>query len=376
MIDNENIELVVKILRFLQLLCENHNLLWQNYLRDQKNNLEKYDLVGSVLQLLDALCGSLSGGYDLLGFWVNESSIELINQSLDTLIEYCQGPCHENQHSIINHETNEIDLIIALIFIETKSLSTKSSLELKDKASKLLLAALESNDDPVNSDRILSSIKLDDLLSVIRDVFSDSKHADDYKQIEYLRNLLISLLDRLRHLTSMEFLKQWSDLIKLKYDEKKNAKSEIISREDLETEVEPLNGDDFNELTKLRKAKYFWRILSKGINRLKHLKEEPFYSQIANMVKSVREAYAILAAAEESCKSGETNELEVTSNEEEEENEMRREVGHNLYILAHKLGKFNKEFSQKLKQKNKDENNEAVEYYTAHTAQIEVKCTT
>ena len=48
-----------------------------------------------------------------------------------------------------------------------------------------------------------------------------------------------------------------------------------------------------------------------------------------------------------------------------------REVGHNLYILAHKLAKFNKELSVALKITEGHENR-ALAYYAAHTAQIEI----
>ena len=44
------------ILRFLQLLCENHNRTLQNLLRDQ-NNKTKYNLVSETLMLLDFICG-------------------------------------------------------------------------------------------------------------------------------------------------------------------------------------------------------------------------------------------------------------------------------------------------------------------------------
>ena len=50
-----------------------------------------------------------------------------------------------------------------------------------------------------------------------------------------------------------------------------------------------------------------------------------------------------------------------------------REVGHNLYILAHKLAKFNKELSMALKSRYQEgQENEALGYYAAHTAQIEI----
>ena len=80
------------ILRFLQLLCENHNRDLQNLLRDQRNNKIKYNLVSETLLLLDVICGSTTGGLGLLGLYINENNVMLINQILETLTEYCQVP--------------------------------------------------------------------------------------------------------------------------------------------------------------------------------------------------------------------------------------------------------------------------------------------
>lgn len=63
----------------------------------------------------------------------------------------------------------------------------------------------------------------------------------------------------------------------------------------------------------------------------------------------------------------ETESLESETSENSE-GAPPREVGHNLYILAHKLAKFNKELSVLVKSKD----SEALSYYAAHTAQIEV----
>ena len=86
------------ILRFVQLLCENHNHDLQNYLRNQ-NNKNNYNVVCETLQFLDCICGSTTGGLGLLGLYINENNVALINQTLESLTEYCQGPCHENQVS-------------------------------------------------------------------------------------------------------------------------------------------------------------------------------------------------------------------------------------------------------------------------------------
>ena len=86
------IAIMKPILRFIQLLCENHNLYLQNLLRDQ-NNKTKYNLISETLILLDVICGSTTGGLGLLGLYINEGNVMLINQILETLTEFCQVSC-------------------------------------------------------------------------------------------------------------------------------------------------------------------------------------------------------------------------------------------------------------------------------------------
>ena len=148
------------ILRFLQLLCENHNRDLQNLLRDQKSNKNKYNLISETLLLLDVICGSTTGGLGLLGLYINENNVMLINQILETLTEYCQGPCYENQACIAMHESNGLGIITALILNDINPLGKVRMdlvLELRNNASKLLLAIMESrSSDPENvADKII-----------------------------------------------------------------------------------------------------------------------------------------------------------------------------------------------------------------------------
>ncbi|CAF5010089.1 unnamed protein product, partial [Rotaria sp. Silwood1] len=155
------IRIMQPILRFLQLLCENHNPEFQNYLRVQNKHKTNYNLVCETLKFLDAICGSQTGLLGLLGNYINEDNVELINQALITLTEYCQGPCHDNQDAIVNHESNGIDIIIAIVLNDITPLNQKNYdlvLELKDNASKLLLAVMDSRDDSTNAERILRNI--------------------------------------------------------------------------------------------------------------------------------------------------------------------------------------------------------------------------
>ncbi|RXN34350.1 inositol 1,4,5-trisphosphate receptor type 1 isoform X5 [Labeo rohita] len=186
--DNEMsviITIMQPILRLLQLLCENHNRELQNFLRCQ-NNKNNYNLVCETLQFLDCICGSTTGGLGLLGLYINEKNVALINQTVESLTEYCQGPCHENQNCIATHECNGIDIIIALILNDINPLGKKRMdlvLELKNNASKLLLAIMESRHDSENAERILYNMRPKELVEVIKKAYMQGEieveHTDD-----------------------------------------------------------------------------------------------------------------------------------------------------------------------------------------------------
>ncbi|KAM6981276.1 inositol 1,4,5-trisphosphate-gated calcium channel ITPR1-like [Aplochiton taeniatus] len=167
------ITIMQPILRLMQLLCENHNPELQNFLRCQ-NNKNNYNLVCETLQFLDCICGSTTGGLGLLGLYINEKNVGLINQTVESLTEYCQGPCHENQNCIATHECNGIDIIIALILNDINPLGKKRMdlvLELKNNASKLLLAIMESRHDSENAERILYNMRPKELVEVIKKAY-------------------------------------------------------------------------------------------------------------------------------------------------------------------------------------------------------------
>uniref|UniRef100_A0ABD2XM03 Inositol 1,4,5-trisphosphate receptor n=1 Tax=Trichogramma kaykai TaxID=54128 RepID=A0ABD2XM03_9HYME len=165
---NAKVLVMQPILRFLQLLCENHNRELQNFLRNQ-NNKTNFNLVSETLMFLDCICGSTTGGLGLLGLYINEYNVALINQTLETLTEYCQGPCHDNQNCIATHESNGLDIITALILNDINPLGKSRMdlvLELKNNASKLLLAIMESRGDSENAERIMNNMNPKQLIDV------------------------------------------------------------------------------------------------------------------------------------------------------------------------------------------------------------------
>uniref|UniRef100_A0A6A7G5P7 Inositol 1,4,5-trisphosphate receptor n=5 Tax=Hirondellea gigas TaxID=1518452 RepID=A0A6A7G5P7_9CRUS len=169
------------ILRCLQLFCENHNPDMQNFLRNQSAK-PNYNLVSETLLFLDCICGSTTGGLGLLGLYINEYNVSLINQTLETLTEYCQGPCHENQNCIATHESNGLHIITALILNDICPLAHDKMdlvLELKNSASKLLLAIMESRHDSENAEKILQSMNIPQLLDVVGKAYHQESLEED-----------------------------------------------------------------------------------------------------------------------------------------------------------------------------------------------------
>jgi hypothetical protein len=316
------------VLRFLQLLCENHNSNLQNYLRVQKNNKNSYNLVCETLQFLDSICGSTSGGLGLLGLWINEDNVHLINQTLQTLTEYCQGPCRENQYSIINHDSNGIDIVIALIMNDIPQLSNnnlKMYYDLKNNASKLLLSLLESNDDVNNAERIMINIKPNELINAIITAYELGKE--------------------------MERQKACSPIETTNNDKTNSNNSSLSITNGLASLIQSNQIKDSNSPHSSPSSSS-----SKSVSSNNSISTQNYSNSSSLSSYSHSRTFSSTKVIDEELSLSEPLPLEV---------------GHNLYILAHKLAKFNKDLYGLLKTKSTLKN-EALRYYEAHTGQIEV----
>lgn len=102
-------EFTCKLFRFFQLLCEGHNLEFQNYLRTQAGNTTTVNVVISTVDYLLRLQESI------MDFYWHYSSKEVIDPSgtenfikafkiakqvFSTLTESIQGPCPQNQQAL------------------------------------------------------------------------------------------------------------------------------------------------------------------------------------------------------------------------------------------------------------------------------------
>ncbi|EGR31182.1 MIR domain protein [Ichthyophthirius multifiliis] len=80
--------LIENVLRLLQLFCEGHNQKLQDYLRFQKSSKINYDLISQIVKLL-------------VSIKISNETYGAVKQCFDTLTEVVQGPCKENQLTII-----------------------------------------------------------------------------------------------------------------------------------------------------------------------------------------------------------------------------------------------------------------------------------
>eukprot|EP01064_Diplonema_japonicum_P011696 TRINITY_DN19132_c0_g1_i1.p1 TRINITY_DN19132_c0_g1~~TRINITY_DN19132_c0_g1_i1.p1 ORF type:complete len:2902 (+),score=722.22 TRINITY_DN19132_c0_g1_i1:105-8810(+) len=147
-----------KVLRLLQLVCEGHHLRLQNYIRLQDDNLRSTNVVREVLLFLRTLmntdglitegsCGAVFVDED------KEELLELAQQTFDTLTEFCQGPCPDNQNEIVG--CNICGLVDHLLQAAGLEL-----LELKSKAITTLLSVLEGSGSGAGSGVVPSSVSI------------------------------------------------------------------------------------------------------------------------------------------------------------------------------------------------------------------------
>ncbi|EGD81749.1 hypothetical protein PTSG_02461 [Salpingoeca rosetta] len=157
--DEGNIELV---LRVLQYMCEGHNFQLQEYLRFQADNIHPINLVNVTVDFLATMMEDVS-----------DDTIEVITQTLETLVEFSQG-CPNNQQSIFDSKV--VDSLNHLLripkFYEVCKAEKVARLHLA--CANLVLAMLENSDERTRS----MAVELEQTLD-IEHVFKMMHHYDE-----------------------------------------------------------------------------------------------------------------------------------------------------------------------------------------------------
>ncbi|KAL4462516.1 hypothetical protein ABPG72_009117 [Tetrahymena utriculariae] len=98
---------ILEILKLLQLICENHNSNLQNYMRHQIKSRNNYNLIQDVILVIDSQIRVLNND-NFKQININQQNIEVLCQAFETLTEFVQGPCKQNQLELAESPIIEI----------------------------------------------------------------------------------------------------------------------------------------------------------------------------------------------------------------------------------------------------------------------------
>lgn len=155
----QELQLVERILRFLQLLCEGHYLDIQRYLIQQSGSNHSVDLVSATVNFLVSLSSC-----------VDKQTAFVANQCFDSLTEYCQGPCNEAQLCVSSPRF--LESVNTLVSVEAiKHLDEDSSRELRSKMVVTLLSLIEGRDDNVVHIELANRLNMFSMRSNLTDTF-------------------------------------------------------------------------------------------------------------------------------------------------------------------------------------------------------------
>jgi len=141
----ESCEFMIATTRFMQLMCEGHNLKFQNLLRAQPMYPGQHNLVKKVCEALVLLCQS-----SVAVSFFHGIELDVVSQLLALLIELTQGPCPASQEEIVESEALVAlnNIIPALNNFDLEmSENDPAHMDIRGLASVLLAACLEGRED-------------------------------------------------------------------------------------------------------------------------------------------------------------------------------------------------------------------------------------
>jgi hypothetical protein len=150
-----------ELLRMLQLLCEGHNHLLQDHIRQQRHSLQSYDLVSETAVYLEALERNIDAG-----------SVSTAIQVFNSLTEYCQGPCLDNQMALT--KTKLCDSVNYLFHDSNIRCNRIDGLELQIAMVTTLLSLLEgAGTNPSIPRHLLATLDLSSIERNIKAIVKD-----------------------------------------------------------------------------------------------------------------------------------------------------------------------------------------------------------
>eukprot|EP01060_Flectonema_neradi_P030314 TRINITY_DN4372_c6_g1_i1.p1 TRINITY_DN4372_c6_g1~~TRINITY_DN4372_c6_g1_i1.p1 ORF type:complete len:2743 (+),score=487.11 TRINITY_DN4372_c6_g1_i1:100-8328(+) len=168
-----NLYHVKDVLRLLQLFCEGHNLDLQSYIHSQPDNLHSMDLVKESFLLLKAILALRLSHMD-------SYLMDIVLQGFNSLTEYCQGPCKDNQTAIVHsHVANEVTIVLCTEYTDLTlgRISQEEADQVRNAATITLLSLLEGCQERDHPKTILRTLDLGLIGNTLDDCWANRKSA-------------------------------------------------------------------------------------------------------------------------------------------------------------------------------------------------------
>jgi hypothetical protein len=149
-----NFDVPLLFLELVQLLCEGHNTEMQNYFRIQMDNQVSINVLESVTGVLEVLVK-----------FVDSATMDLATQTVATITELLQGPCHENQDFMVSQNIG--DIITRVFTSNYYDISDDDRWTLRSCAVTLLLSLMEGHMDIGIISTLMQSLDLAPLVNVM-----------------------------------------------------------------------------------------------------------------------------------------------------------------------------------------------------------------
>ena len=131
--DFDYLNTIVALLKFLQLLTENHYTNLQEFMREQASNRLSYNFINILSDYMSMLLGKLGNIFEtgqIMTKYTTELYYKRILSVLQTLCKFLQGPCKINQETLINSKIIEL---FDKILRETELIPSDESLSILNK---------------------------------------------------------------------------------------------------------------------------------------------------------------------------------------------------------------------------------------------------
>lgn len=156
-----DVKQIQAVLRLLQLFCEGHFTPLQNYIRQQVDNHHSYNMVTEVVVFMK----------EVLGLGMDNTLMKIAVQSFNTLTEFCQGPCPENQEALVAcNVCQEVNVVFQPLGV---AIDPTLVFELRSVAVVMLLSLLEGHNDRRRPNDMVHSLEFHAMARILDDMWEE-----------------------------------------------------------------------------------------------------------------------------------------------------------------------------------------------------------